>query len=200
MADLPAPARAAARIARGSRVRPRPRSPPGGDAAFPESECRRCASAHPCSISVARCRRESTESVGRGKELCQRGKLRPTANASSAARSRRARAASQVRCRNIHKVSAIRVPPGNHEDNRSVRSESAYPTGEADPPTCTSGHRGIFPSANAASMALSNRVPELTSEPGARYQSAHKRFTSTCELDDHHVGHLRAPEKCSQVG
>jgi len=50
--------------------------------------------------------------VGHGSELFQRGKMRPTANASRAARPRRARAASQVRCRNIHKEGAIRLPPG----------------------------------------------------------------------------------------
>src|SRR4029077_19376044 len=66
----------------------------------------------PWSGTSARCRDEGLQFDGRGRELFQRGKMRPTPNASSAARARRVRAASHVRCRNIHKENAIRLPPG----------------------------------------------------------------------------------------
>lgn len=47
-----------------------------------------------------------------GKKLFQRGEMRPSPNASIAARPRRAPAASHVRCRHVHKERAIRLPPG----------------------------------------------------------------------------------------
>jgi hypothetical protein len=65
----------------------------------------------------------------RGKGLFQPGKMSPTPNATIAARPRRACAASHVRCRNIHNVSAIRLPPGRMstiaEWNPSSRIERA---------------------------------------------------------------------------
>jgi hypothetical protein len=89
---------------------------PREDAAFPESECHRragCTTAPPPgSGTTARSRGEPVVFVAGGKELFQRGKMRPTANASIAARLRRARAATHVRCRTVHIVSAIRLPPG----------------------------------------------------------------------------------------
>jgi hypothetical protein len=51
--------------------------------------------------------------LDRGRQLFQWGQMRPTPKASMAARARRARAASHMRCRNIQRVSAIRLPPGS---------------------------------------------------------------------------------------
>jgi hypothetical protein len=153
--------------------------------------------AHHCAISVALSLRGV---VSRGKELFQRGKMRPTVNATSGAKPRRARAASQLRCRNIHKESAIRLPPGS-------KSTIAGCTIRFRVLNARGGSSNLYLWASAyllerecrVCLTLSDRVPKLASEPSARYQSAYKRFTSVCKLDDHHVGHLRTPEKRGEV-
>ena len=82
----------------------------------------------------------------RGNELFQRGQMRPTPKASMAARARRARATSHMRCRNTHKVSATRLPPGSvskiAEYSPSARSGRARRDFQLEP-------RGAMPSSRA---------------------------------------------------
>lgn len=61
---------------------------------------------------------------GRGNELFQRGQMRPTPKASMAATARRARATSHMRWRNIHRVSAIRLPPGSASTSAEYQPSS----------------------------------------------------------------------------
>jgi hypothetical protein len=82
-----------------------------------------------CAISVGReqlrdVATRTRSSLGRRKELFQRGKMRPTPNASSTASARHVRAVSQARCRNIHKPSAIRLPPGRMSANAEYDTSS----------------------------------------------------------------------------
>jgi hypothetical protein len=109
------------------------------------------------------------------------------------------RAATHARCRNTHKASAIRLPPGRMRTiaayDPSPRIGRARRTLQPVPLAVTANFLGV----HAASAVWSNRVPQLALELGARDESAYGCAPVICMLDNHDVGRGRVPEKRGQI-